>query len=99
MEPKVELFEEVAAESRWVYLEMDDDCVAIRTVDSGATAKAIYGQEDYEFSFKVSNADYAALMQALLKDRFLGRKNAGDEFAAFCAVNNIPHEFIAWHSD
>jgi hypothetical protein len=99
MEPKIKLFEEVAAESRWVYMEMDGDCIAIRTIDSGATAKAIFGQEEYEFIFKVANANYAALMHALLKDRFLGRKNAGDEFAEFCKINNIPHDFFTWHSD
>jgi hypothetical protein len=80
-----ELFREEGKESRFVDLRVNaDGSMGLYTQDIGPTAKAFWGDDDYEFGVGVPAAALPKLVFALVREKYLGRANAVDEFREFC---------------
>jgi hypothetical protein len=64
--------------------------------DMGEFVEKIWGDEDYEFWVDVPATALPKLVFALLRDRYVGRAGAVDEFRDFCKQNGIDHEWSSW---
>ena len=73
-----------------------DGSLAVIAQDVGEAPLAAFGDGDYEFWVRVDSEQRAALLLALLAERFGGRFDAVDEFRAWLAAQGIPGEFHSY---
>ena len=89
----VELYREEGSQSRSVVLSVGPDgAVKLDTYDTGEVVERTWGHEDYEWWVDVPSSQVRKLLFALLRDRYSGRSDAVDEFAAFCKKEGIDYE-------
>lgn len=92
----VELFRQEGEQFRSVRLSVHaDGSVCLDTQDMGKLVEEIWGDSDYEFSVDVPAGALPKLVFALLKEKYLGRAGAVDEFQDFCKNAGIEHQ---WNS-
>src|SRR5665213_3536827 len=61
--------------------------------DMGTSVQEVWGDSDYEFWVDVPATALRKLVFALLREKYVGRDGAVDEFAAFCKREDIQHEW------
>jgi hypothetical protein len=94
---ETELFREEGEEFRSVCLRVNADCsVSMDTQDIGPFVEKIWGDDDYEFGVRVPAAASPKLIFALLRDKYLGRESAVDEFREFCKKEGVENEWWSW---
>jgi hypothetical protein len=92
-----ELFRQEGKEFRSVRLRVGPDgSVSMDTQDIGPLVEKIWGDDDYEFGVRVPAAASPKLIFALLRDKYLGRGGAVDEFREFCKKEGIENEWWSW---
>ena len=57
--------------------------------DLGEFPERVWGDDDYEYWVDVPSTAVQKLLFALLKEKYLGRIDAVDEFTKFCVENGI----------
>jgi len=73
-----------------------DGAVRIDGWDLGELPEQVWGHDEYEFEVTVSGTEIRKLVFALLRDRYIGRMGAVEEFRAFCKKEGIETHFFAW---
>ena len=62
----------------------------------GPFVEKVWGDDDYEYGVYVPTASGPKLMFALLREKYLGRSDAVDEFREFCKKEGIENEWCSW---
>jgi hypothetical protein len=92
-----EIFREELPMFRSIHLRVaPTGAVRIDAQDMGKNVEEIWGDSDYEFWVDVPEAELQKLLFALLKEKYLGRVGAVDEFQKFCQENSIGSEWGSW---
>jgi hypothetical protein len=74
----------------------DDGVVQMSGYDLGELSEKFWHHEDYEYWVTAPATEVKKLLFALLKEKYLGRKNAAGEFSKFCAANGIESKWESW---
>ena len=92
-----EIYRQEGSEFRSVRLSVSSDgSIRIDAHDMGETAKAIWGDDEYEFWIDVPATALPKLAFALLREKYSGRSRAVDEFRTFCETAGIEHQWDSW---
>jgi hypothetical protein len=73
-----------------------DGSIRLDAQDMGEYVEQVWGDDDYEFWVDVPSMAIRKLVFALLRDRYIGRRDAVDEFRAFCEKVGIEHKWVSW---
>ncbi len=93
----VELFRNAGIEFRSVRLAIETGGeIRLSAQDMGPTVEQTWNRDDYEFWINVPVQAIARLAFVLLRDRYVGREKAVDEFRSFCEQSGIEHSFETW---
>jgi hypothetical protein len=94
---EIELFRQEGKEFRSVHLRVGPDgSVSMDAQDIGPLVEKICGADEYEFGVHVPTGASPKLIFALLRDKYLGRGDAADEFREFCKKEGIGNEWRSW---
>ena len=92
-----ELFRQEGDAFRSVRLSVNaDGSVRLEAQDMGKVVEEIWGDSDYEFWTDVPASALCKLAFALLREKYVGRERAVDEFRAFCEKEEIEHRWDSW---
>jgi hypothetical protein len=93
----IEIFRQEGEESRVVDLSIQaDGSLRFGAQDMGPTVEKIWNHDDYEFWVDVPPEALRKLLAALLREKYLGRSEAVDEFRTFCEKETIEHKWQSW---
>ena len=92
----IQLFRMDGEEYRSVDLVLKDGGLQLSAHDMGPSVERYWGDDDYEFWVEIKPHAMRQLAVALLRDRYMGRVHAVDEFREFCEQNAIEHVFDNW---
>ncbi len=92
-----ELYRQEGDSFRSIRLSVNpDESIRLDAQDMGKHVEEVWGDSDYEFWVDVSAAAIHKLVFALLREKYVGRERAVDEFRAFCEREKIEHVWDSW---
>jgi hypothetical protein len=93
----IQISRQEGEESRYVNLSIQaDGSLRLHASDVGPTVKGFWNCDEYEFWVDVPPEALRKLLAALLREKYLGRRDAVDEFRTFCEKETIAHEWDSW---
>jgi hypothetical protein len=93
----IELYREDGATHHDVHLTVKDDgAVHLSAYDLGEAPERVWGHDDYEYWVDVPPTEVQKLLFVLLKEKYLGRTSAVDEFTKFCVENGIENKWQSY---
>ena len=95
------LTEEIVREEkpffRSIYLTINESGdIKIDCQDMGEVVQKVWGDSDYEFWVDVPSSETRKLLFALLREKFIAKDKAVDDFKDFCLKNKIAHKWESW---
>jgi hypothetical protein len=92
-----ELYRQESDSFRSIRLSVNPDgSIRLDAQDMGKHVEEVWGDSDYEFLVDVSASAIRKLVFALLREKYVGRERAVDEFHEFCKREEIEHEWDSW---
>ena len=91
-----DLFIDDGEHFRSVRVGIQDDQLRVDTHDMGPTARAFWGDSEYEFWTIVEKEHWGDLAVALIREFLSGDRKAGNRMENLCCKYGVPHESDRW---